>query len=267
MTSDYSARHLSVLEGLEAVRKRPGMYIGSTDSRGLMHCLWEIIDNSVDEALGGHGNRHRRHPARRRQRRGARPRARHPGRHRAEDRAVAASRSSSPSCTPAASSAAARTRHPAVCTASAHPSSTRSPSGSTSRSTATARPGRCRSTAASPASSPTPATPSPDAPFTPFEERSELRVVGKVAKGVTGTRIRYWADRQIFTKDADVPDSTSCSSARPPDRVPGAGPRDRRPRRARRRAAHETSFRFDGGISEFAELPRDGCRRSPTPGA
>ena len=49
----YSAKHLSVLEGLEAVRKRPGMYIGSTDSRGLMHCLWEILDNSVDEALGG----------------------------------------------------------------------------------------------------------------------------------------------------------------------------------------------------------------------
>ena len=50
---NYMARHLQVLEGLEAVRKRPAMYIGSTDSRGLMHCVWEIIDNAVDEALSG----------------------------------------------------------------------------------------------------------------------------------------------------------------------------------------------------------------------
>ena len=51
--SGYSARDLAVLEGLDAVRKRPGMYIGSNDGRGLLHCLWEIVDNAVDEAMGG----------------------------------------------------------------------------------------------------------------------------------------------------------------------------------------------------------------------
>src|SRR5579885_2191499 len=51
--SDYSAQQIQVLEGLEPVRKRPGMYIGSTDVYGLHETLREIIDNSVDEALGG----------------------------------------------------------------------------------------------------------------------------------------------------------------------------------------------------------------------
>src|SRR4029079_8446130 len=54
-TAAYTSEHITVLEGLEPVRRRPGMYIGGTDTKGYHHLLWEIVDNSVDEVINGYG--------------------------------------------------------------------------------------------------------------------------------------------------------------------------------------------------------------------
>ncbi|WBU38494.1 DNA gyrase/topoisomerase IV subunit B [Homoserinibacter sp. YIM 151385] len=250
MANDYSARHLSVLEGLEAVRKRPGMYIGSTDSRGLMHCLWEIIDNSVDEALAGHGAEIEvvLHPDQsvevRDRARGipvdVEPKTGLTGVEVVFTKLHAGGKFGSGSY--AASGGLHGVGASVVNALSERLDVEVDRDGKTwAMSFHRGEPGTFADEGA----------PTPDAPFTPFVSGSELRVVGKVAKGRTGTRIRYWADRQIFTRGAEFQFEELLGRARQTAfLVPGLAidlvdERAEEPQRER--------FRYDGGIAEFAE--------------
>lgn len=248
MTAEYSAHHLQVLEGLEAVRKRPGMYIGSTDSRGLMHCLWEIIDNSVDEALGGHGTRidivlHADGSVEVRDRaRGIpvdiEPRTGLSGVEVVFTKLHAGGKFGGGSY--AASGGLHGVGASVVNALSERLDVEVDRGGKTwAMSFHRGEPG-------------TFAGPTPDAAFSPFEKSSELRVAGRAAKGVTGTRIRYWADRQIFTKDATFNLEELEQRARQTAfLVPGL---EIVISDQREGGVNETSFRFDGGISEFADF-------------
>ncbi|KAA9135711.1 DNA gyrase/topoisomerase IV subunit B [Microbacterium caowuchunii] len=251
MTAEYSAHHLQVLEGLEAVRKRPGMYIGSTDSRGLMHCLWEIIDNSVDEALGGHGSRidiilypdgsvevrdrARGIPV------DVEPRTGLSGVEVVFTKLHAGGKFGGGSY--AASGGLHGVGASVVNALSERLDVEVDRGGKTwAMSFRHGEPGVFADKG----------QPRSDAPFSAFEKKSELRVVGKTAKGVTGTRIRYWADRQIFTKDAAFNLEELEQRARQTAfLVPGLEIviRDERTDEPR-----ESVYAFAGGISEFAEF-------------
>jgi DNA gyrase subunit B len=248
--ADYSARHLSVLEGLEAVRKRPGMYIGSTDSRGLMHCLWEVIDNSVDEALGGHGTAidvilHADESVEVRDRaRGIpvdiEPKTGLSGVEVVFTKLHAGGKFGSGSY--AASGGLHGVGASVVNALSERLDVEVDRDGKTwAMSFHRGEPGTFADSG----------EPTPDAPFTPFVSGSELRVVGKVAKGVTGTRVRYWADRQIFTRGAtfqtdELLDRLRQTAFLVPDLRLEL--EDQRGEQVERQ-----TFHYAGGISEFVE--------------
>ncbi|MGW3571552.1 DNA gyrase/topoisomerase IV subunit B [Streptomyces sp. NPDC000941] len=247
--SDYTARHLMVLEGLEAVRKRPGMYIGSSDSRGLMHCLWEIIDNSVDEALAGvcdhievilHEDgsvevtdNGRGIPV------DTEPRTGLSGIEIAYTKLHAGGKFGGGSY--AASGGLHGVGASVVNALSAR------------LDIEVDRHGRTHAISFRRGTPGTYTGPGPDAPFTPAQG---LHQTAKIPKSRTGTRVRYWADRQIFLKDAKLSLENLHQRARQTAfLVPGLTivVRDEYGL-GEGGSKSEESFRFDGGISEFCEF-------------
>lgn len=249
--SDYSARHLSVLEGLEAVRKRPGMYIGSTDSRGLMHCLWEIIDNSVDEALAGFGNQidivlHPDSSVEVRDRaRGIpvdiEPKTGLTGVEVVFTKLHAGGKFGSGSY---ASSGGLHGVGASVVNALSERLDVEvDRDGKTyAMSFHRGEPGIFDDTKGI----------APGNAFKPFEDGSELRVIGKVAKNVSGTRVRYWADPQIFIRDANFSASDLVDRARQTAfLVPNLGIHIEDKTSAE---PVVQDFKYEGGITEFADF-------------
>ncbi|GAB3633355.1 DNA gyrase/topoisomerase IV subunit B [Microbacterium sp. AGC85] len=250
MTAEYSAHHLQVLEGLEAVRKRPGMYIGSNGSPGLMHCLWEIIDNSVDEAVAGNGTRidvilhadgsvevHDRG-------RGIpvdiEPRTGLTGVEVVYTKLHAGGKFGGGSY---AASGGLHGVGASVVNALSERLDVEVDRGGKTYAMSFHRgePGNFKDSGEK----------RPDAPFSPFEKSSELRIAGKAPRGVTGTRVRYWADRQIFTKDAAFQLGELENRARQTAfLVPGL---EIVVRDERGEESSETSYRYDGGIAEFVD--------------
>jgi DNA gyrase subunit B len=248
----YTARHLSVLEGLEAVRKRPGMYIGSTDSRGLMHCVWEIIDNAVDEALGGHCTRIDvvLHPDGsievRDDGRGipvdVEPRTGLTGVELVFTRLHAGGKFGGGSY---AASGGLHGVGASVVNALSARLDVEVDRGGTTHAMSFRRgePGVFADGRGAP---------SPDARFSPFVDGSQLAAGGKVKRGVTGTRVRFWIDHQIFLADATVSADDLLARARQTSYlVPGLVLRVTDARGAQ---PVTEVFEHSGGIAEYVEF-------------
>ncbi|MGM7667492.1 DNA gyrase/topoisomerase IV subunit B [Microbacterium sp. A93] len=257
-SSEYNARHLSVLEGLEAVRKRPGMYIGSTDSRGLMHCLWEIIDNSVDEALGGYGqsitvtlhaggaveveDNGRGIPV------DIEPRTGLSGVEVVFTKLHAGGKFGGGSY---GASGGLHGVGASVVNALSSRLDVQVFRGGKIHQLSFHRgePGQFQDTGT---------VARPDAPFTASANQSPMEIVGKAKRGLTGTRVRYWADEQIFTPDAKFSYEDLQQRARQTAYlIPGLKItlRDDRglPGTPGESGPYEEVFHYDGGISEFVD--------------
>lgn len=256
--SGYTARHLSVLEGLEAVRKRPGMYIGTTDSRGLMHCLWEIIDNSVDEALAGHGDLieivlHADSSVEVRDNaRGipvdVEPKTGLTGVEVVFTKLHAGGKFGGGSY--GASGGLHGVGASVVNALSARLDVEVDRDGKTHKmSFHRGEPGVFDDRAGV----------GPDSAFEPFVSRSELSVVGRVPKARTGTRVRYWADRQIFPASAHFSYDELVTRARQTSfLVPGLALVVRDERRIKgtpgEDGPHEETFVHTGGAVDFVDF-------------
>ena len=255
-SSDYSARHLSVLEGLEAVRKRPGMYIGSTDHRGLMHCLWEIIDNAVDEALEGHCTNidvrlHADHSASVSDNGRGIPVDEVPGVGLSGVEVVftklhAGGKFGGGSY---ASSGGLHGVGASVVNALSARMDVQVDRGGATHQMCFRR--------GEPGTFDDSVQRTPNSPFTPFTDATGLQKVAKVKKAQTGTRVRFWADFQIFPSNEGFSWDGLCARARQTAfLVPGLTINcfDERGEEE----IHE-SFRFDGGVVDFAHwLASDG---------
>ena len=200
---DYSARHLSVLEGLEAVRKRPGMYIGSTDQRGLMHCVWEIVDNAVDEALEGHGDLisvivHDDGSVEVRDTGRGVPVDVEPGSGLTGVELVYTKLHAGGKFGGGSYGAAGGLHGVGASVVNALSARMDVEVDRAGKTYAMSFRRGVPGVFADP-----PSGPSLASPFTEYTEATQLRVVGKVGRGVTGTRVRYWADPQIFPKPSE----------------------------------------------------------------